>query len=75
MGRGRALAERVLATEASPVNLLTSQVTLGLVRARRGQPGAVRGAGPAVAAADDLAEAEWIAFTRLARAESALARR
>ena len=31
-----ALAERVLATEASPVNLLTSQVTLGLVRARRG---------------------------------------
>ncbi|MFZ2015336.1 MAG: AAA family ATPase, partial [Nocardioides sp.] len=31
-----AIAERVLATEASPVNLLTSQHTLGLVRARRG---------------------------------------
>ena len=32
-----ALGERVLATEASPVNLLTSQVTLGLIRARRGE--------------------------------------
>ena len=35
-----AIAERVLATEASPVNLLTSQITLGLIRARRGLPGA-----------------------------------
>ena len=35
-----ALAERVLATEASPVNLLTSQISLGLIRARRGLPGA-----------------------------------
>ena len=42
-----AIAERVLATEASPVNLLTSQVTLGLIRARRGEGGRpVRGARP-----------------------------
>jgi DNA-binding NarL/FixJ family response regulator len=64
-----ALAERVLATEASPVNLLTSQVTLALVLARRGQPGALEVLDPGVAEADNLAEAEWIAVTRLARAE------
>jgi DNA-binding CsgD family transcriptional regulator/tetratricopeptide (TPR) repeat protein len=64
------LAERVLATEASPVNLLTSQVTLGLVRARRGEPGPFEVLDPAVAEADNLGEAEWIATTRLARAEA-----
>jgi DNA-binding NarL/FixJ family response regulator len=66
-----ALAERVLATEASPVNLLTSQVTLSLVRARRGEPGALEVIDPGVEEADNLAEAEWIATTRLARAEVA----
>jgi DNA-binding CsgD family transcriptional regulator len=65
-----ALAERVLATEASPVNLLTSQVTLGLIRARRGEPGALEVLDAGVDAADDLAEAEWTAVTRLARAEA-----
>ena len=65
-----ALAERVLATEASPVNLLTSQVTLGLIRARRGSPGAFELLDPAVEASDGVDEAEWIAFSRLARAEA-----
>jgi DNA-binding NarL/FixJ family response regulator len=64
-----AIAERVLATEASPVNLLTSQVTLSLVRARRGEPGALQAIDAGVEEADNLAEAEWIATTRLARAE------
>ena len=64
-----ALAERVLATEASPVNLLTSQITSALVLARRGQPGALEVLDPGVAEADNLAEGEWIAHTRLARAE------
>ena len=63
------LAERVLATEASPVNLLTSQITLGLIRARRGQPDAVEPLDAAVSQADGLDEAEWIAHTRSARAE------
>ncbi len=63
------LAGRVLATEASPVNLLTSQVTLALVRARRGEEGALDILDPGVEAADSLDEAEWIATTRLARAE------
>ncbi len=64
------IAGQVLATEASPVNLLTSQVTLGLIRARRALPGALSLLDPAVDAADSLGEAEWIAFTRLARAEA-----
>jgi DNA-binding CsgD family transcriptional regulator/tetratricopeptide (TPR) repeat protein len=63
------LAERVLATEASPVNLLTSQMTSGLVLARRGLPGALDVLDDAVAEADNLAEAAWIGNTRLARAE------
>jgi DNA-binding CsgD family transcriptional regulator len=63
------LAEGVLATEASPVNLLTSQVTLGLVLARRGLPGADDLLDAAVEAAEGVAEGEWVAFTRLARAE------
>jgi DNA-binding CsgD family transcriptional regulator len=65
-----AIAERVLATEASPVNLLTSQITLGLIRARRGLPGAFEVLDPGVLAADGVDEAEWIAATRLARAEA-----
>jgi DNA-binding CsgD family transcriptional regulator/tetratricopeptide (TPR) repeat protein len=65
------LASRVLATEASPVNLLTSQFTLGLIRARRGEPGASELLDAAVTAADRLGEGEWIAFTRRARAEAA----
>ena len=63
------IAEGVLATDASPVNLLTSQVTRSLVLARRGQPGALEVLDPGVAEAHNLAEAEWIAVTRLARAE------
>jgi DNA-binding CsgD family transcriptional regulator/tetratricopeptide (TPR) repeat protein len=65
-----ALAERVLATEASPVNLLTSQITVGLIRARRGLPGAFEVLDPGVEAADGVDEPEWIAATRLARAEA-----
>ncbi len=64
------IAERVLRTEASPVNLLTSQITLGLVRARRGLPGAFDVLDAAVEAADGLDEAEWVSATRLARAEA-----
>jgi DNA-binding CsgD family transcriptional regulator/tetratricopeptide (TPR) repeat protein len=65
------LARRVLATEASPVNLLTSQFTLALVLARRGEPGALDILEPGVREADNLAEAEWITVMRMARAEIA----
>jgi DNA-binding CsgD family transcriptional regulator len=65
-----AIAEGVLATEASPVNLLTSQITLGLVLARRAAEGAFDVLDAGVSAADDLDETEWVAATRLARAEA-----
>jgi DNA-binding CsgD family transcriptional regulator len=65
-----ALAERVLATEASPVNLLTSQRTVGLIRARRGEPGVFEVLDAAVEAADGVDETEYISLVRLARAEA-----
>jgi DNA-binding CsgD family transcriptional regulator/tetratricopeptide (TPR) repeat protein len=65
-----ALAGRVLATEASPVNLLTSQITLGLIRSRRGDDSGLPLLDEAVRQADSLAETEWISATRLARAEA-----
>jgi len=65
-----ALAEGVLATEASPVNLLTSQITTGLIRARRGSGSGLDSLDIAVAAADGVDETEWVAATRLARAEA-----
>jgi DNA-binding CsgD family transcriptional regulator/tetratricopeptide (TPR) repeat protein len=64
-----ALAQGVLNTEASPVNLLTSQMTLSLVLARRGEPGALEVVEPGIVEAHNLGEAEWIATMRLARAE------
>ena len=73
--RPSAIAERVLATEASPVNLLTSQNTLGLIRARRGVGDPFEVLDAAVEAADGLDETPWVALTRLARAEAPLARR
>ena len=65
-----ALASRVLATEASPVNLLTSQITLGLLRSRRGDETGLSLLDVAVDSADGLDETEWVAATRLARAEA-----
>ncbi|MBO0846750.1 MAG: AAA family ATPase [Nocardioides sp.] len=65
-----AMAQRVLDTEASPVNLLTSQVTLGLIRARRGDDGAFEVLDAAVDAAEGVDEADWVTLTRLARAEA-----
>jgi len=63
------ITEQVFATEASPVNLVTSQVAHGLVLARRGLPGADDLLDAAVASAEGIAEGEWISLTRLARAE------
>ena len=64
------IAERVLATEASPINLLTSQHSLGLIRARRGQGDPFEVLDVAVASADGVDETEWVALSRLARAEA-----
>ena len=63
------VTEQVFGTGASPVNLITSQVTDGLVLARRGLPGADDLLDAAVDSAEGIAEGEWISLTRLARAE------
>jgi DNA-binding CsgD family transcriptional regulator/tetratricopeptide (TPR) repeat protein len=65
-----AMAERVLATEASPVNLLTSQRTVGLIRARRGAGDVFEVLDAGVKAADGVDETEYITLVRLARAEA-----
>lgn len=64
------LAVRVLATEASPINLLTSEFTRGLILARRGLPDPFEVLDRAVQDADGVDEADWIAEARLARAEA-----
>ncbi|HEX9514591.1 MAG TPA: AAA family ATPase [Streptosporangiaceae bacterium] len=61
------LLERV---GASPINRLSSLITLGKIRARRGEPGAWECLDEAAAAADGSAEPSLIAEARLARAEA-----
>jgi len=66
-----AVAKRVWgAREASPINRLTSEVAAGMVYARRGEHGALALLDAAVAAADGVDQAEWIALTHTARAEA-----
>jgi len=64
------LAQQVLETEASPVNLLTSQRTLGLIRARRGEADVFDVLDAGVEAAEGVDETEYISLVRLARAEA-----
>jgi DNA-binding CsgD family transcriptional regulator len=64
-------ARVVLRSPASPVNLLTSQVAVGLLRARRGDVDRDRLLDAAVAAATSLDEAEWLALAHAASAETA----
>ena len=54
----------------SPVNRLNPLLSLGRVRARRGDPSAWTYLDEAVDLAEGLREPEWIANTRLARAEA-----
>ena len=65
------VADEVLTSTASPVNLLTSRVATALVRMRRGDPPAAVDAVlvPALDSATTLGETPWIVMTRLARAE------
>ena len=63
------MTDRVFAAHPGPVALLVSQVTSGLVRSRRGHPGASQLLNAAAATADGIGEAGWIALTRRACAE------
>jgi DNA-binding CsgD family transcriptional regulator/tetratricopeptide (TPR) repeat protein len=63
------VTDRVFATQPGPVALLVSQLTSGLVLARRGQRGASELLNAAAETADGVGEAGWIALTRRACAE------
>ena len=64
------VAESQLRKVASPVNRLTSLFALGRIQARRGDAAAWQHLDEAIADAVGLAEAEWVAPARLARAEA-----
>jgi DNA-binding CsgD family transcriptional regulator len=64
-----AVADTVLQSTASPVNLLTSQLATSWVRMRRGKSDVDAVLQPATIAADSLGQPAWIVMTRLARAE------
>jgi DNA-binding CsgD family transcriptional regulator len=65
-----ALCADVLGLVASPINRLTSLITLGKLHARRGEPGVWDCLDEAIRSAAGTAEPEWIAAVRLARAEA-----
>jgi DNA-binding CsgD family transcriptional regulator/tetratricopeptide (TPR) repeat protein len=64
-----ALSTALLASADAPVYRLHALEVLGVIRARRGQPGAWEYLDEAAAAADACAEPQWIIPVRLARAE------
>lgn len=64
------LSGSMLAMVASPVNRLNPLLTLGKIRARRGDDSAWECLDEAAAAADGTGEPQWIASARLARAEA-----
>jgi DNA-binding CsgD family transcriptional regulator/tetratricopeptide (TPR) repeat protein len=65
-----ALSAQLLAEEASPINRINPLIGIGVVRARLGQDGVWAPLDEASASADGLAEPQWIAPVRLARAEA-----
>ena len=65
------LAEELLRRlPAATINRLNPLISLGKIRARRGEPGAWDCLDEAVAGAEGSGEPEWIALARLARAEA-----
>ena len=63
-------AELLVDAGASPVNRINSLMSLGKIRARRGEAGARGHLDEAVAAADGTGEPQWIILARLACAEA-----
>jgi DNA-binding CsgD family transcriptional regulator/tetratricopeptide (TPR) repeat protein len=62
--------ELLTGRHASPVNRINPLVSLGKIRARRGEAGAWEHLDEAMAAADGTGEAQWIISARLAHAEA-----
>ena len=65
-----ALGNALLASSDAPVYRLGALQVLGVIRARRGEPGAWEHLDQAAAAADASGEPQWIIGVRLARAEA-----
>ena len=65
-----ALSTALLASADAPVYRLGALQVLGVIRARRGEPGAWGHLDEAAAAADASGEPQWIIGVRLARAEA-----
>ena len=65
-----ALSNALLASAAAPIYRLHALEVLGVIRARRGQPGAWEYLDEAAVGADACAEPQWIIPVRLARAEA-----
>jgi DNA-binding CsgD family transcriptional regulator/tetratricopeptide (TPR) repeat protein len=65
-----ALSTALLASADAPVHRLGPLQVLGVIRARRGEPGAWEHLDEAAAAADASGEPQWIIGVRLARAEA-----
>ena len=65
-----ALCADVLGLVASPINRLSSLITLGKLHARRSEPGVWDCLDEAIRSAEGVSEPEWIAAVRLARAEA-----
>ena len=62
--------ELLTGSGASPINRINSLMSLGKIRARRGEAGARDYLDEAVTAADGTGEPQWIVPARLARAEA-----
>lgn len=67
-----ALAQPLVDLKASPVNVVTPLCVVGLVRARRGEPGAMAALDEAVELADRTGGLGWRVATRVPRAEAEL---
>ena len=66
-----ALSAQLLDQVASPINRINPLLSLGRIRARRGEPRAWECLDEVATAADGSGEPNWVAHARLARAEAA----
>src|ERR1700722_7260833 len=64
------LSELLTQTIVSPVNRINPLISLGLIRARRGDQGVWQCLDEAAPAADGTGEPQWISAARLGRAEA-----
>ncbi len=69
--QAEALGGHLLDQVASPINRINPLLSLGRIRARRGDPAAWKCLDEVATAAEGSGEPNWVAYARLARAEAA----